>query len=283
MKKTATIILIAVLFCIVSGCSHTSEYEKEQEFERIVALFSYVSECIYQRHHDELELWNLFRNDLTTWVDAATAASLIHSEERRHQTPFFKIATSKRVDPILYNEIQASIAHTIALDSNENTEVALNFVSSSVQYMYELLTRSWDDYIEGSDIWEYEPPEWQDYFDWDSIPMTSGAQNDIFRAAFFFGHGGEELGVLYAMHLMRFGTHGWNIQCFIVLLAYIDDDVHDVAISAMVNRIIDLRDGDFEVYHIYLEMLTDVRRAFDVRTREIFNKIGQMGSVNHSV
>ena len=300
VKKWNTFMILAIMTFIVSGCSSISEnelvlayeqngcaiqyeqideiyFEKTPELERAIKLFT--DACSEQKQLARLNLWSLFRSDILTWLKAVEAVRLDHHWAYHNNLYVVmprQIAIVRQVDPALYKEIQTLMARKLSYDLCESIVSTLSLLITLVQHRYDELNIHWEDYLERSEIWEYEPPEWHEYFDWESIPFVSGARYDILSANFNFTHGGEELGIIDAMWLMRYGTHGSNIQCFIVLLAYLSDDLHDTAISAMVSRIVALRDGGFDIYRIYFEMLTDSTRAFDPITKEIFERVSQL-------
>jgi len=259
---------IAVVFLVtISGCSSLNTNEQEQEY------------CINQSRYDRLSLWNLLRKDMTAWLDTLIILTdrygEFYSRSYLVRGSLINIVTAKRTDPILYNEIRAAMSQVLKLEICRYVIDMLDSVIIDVQHLYKEFATNWGNFLEGTDTWEYKPPGWTDYFDWNLLPMASGKQNDILCADFNFRNGGDELGTLDAMNLIKFGVNGFNIQCFIVLLAYLDDDIHDIAITAMVNRTIELRERNFDIYTVYMEALTEPSRAFDYRTKKILEKINR--------
>lgn len=227
--------------------------------------------CIRETRHD-LEVWKLFRNYPADFLEAISF--LIENNIIDDPLPLFRLplVAAKLVDPILHDNIETFYAYAHTIISCEQTLNGLDLLQEQVRVAYERTLEWRREYLEFVyyDFHNLEIP-WQNYVDWTQMPGAGGTI-DIMEANIFFRHGGEDLGVLRVMNNMMYGTHGWNMMCLTLLLARIGDDVHDVIISAVVNRIKLLHDEGFETYRVFLDILENPV-VFDPRTQEIAEKV----------
>ena len=228
-------------------------------------------------HLRRLEIWKLLRSDIALLLNAAAGIDHMTLYELAND-----IVMSRRLDPKLYAEITQSISHAFTLDLNESSLEILARLVDRVESVYASVLVWWEDYLyRNPHLTYYGHDPSQDFpdnhvWDWTNRNLPTGAALTLGMIEVSFTHEGIELGVLTAMRSILYSTHGLDIQCFTALMAYVDDSIHAIAIPAMVNRIMELRDGGFEIYRTYLRILTNPNSVVDVRTGDIFNKINQL-------
>ena len=258
---------------IESWLGHSSWDRYPPDYDNIFPVGLYY-------HFHRLEVWRLFRDDMPALLEALTIISSESVTEHIVSIISRNLANAMLLDPVLHNEIIASASYSKGLLSCEDSAFILCRILSKAEDEYNFILMWWQEYKSTTEAPE---PVWTESFDWANGILPTQALMAIDSTEVNFRNQGLELGVLDIMRWMRFGVSGADITCFVTLMAYVNCDVRDIAIQAMIDRIVLLRDEGLEVYRIYLDMITDSSRIFDPLTEAIFAAIKQRYYPNFAV
>jgi len=145
-----------------------------------------------------------------------------------------------------------------------------------ISYMYNILLFGIEETIDSFITYfnyrgESEYHSWMDDVNWGKRGITVGGivTSTIETIQFNFNTDGSDLSFVFLLKMILTDS-SFNPLCLIVT---IDESIQNDIISAIVNRILENKHNGFEIYRKYLEILTDSRYVFDVRTKEIFEQI----------
>jgi len=228
--------------------------------------------------YDVVEFFHLTYNLNASWIDCwidywdwfnPSSEGIIYSVG-------FRIAQTKITDPALYAEIVESIERESGrLNLDENISSLVNLLFMYIQQHYERDMAFFLDYHYTRQ--EVIPSEWSDYVDWEISPDSMHRWDwEIQGIRLMFEHDLTEQGVQHVMFMMLYSADIFIPDCPIVIAAAIGEKARDMLIEGLVERITALRDGGFNIYKEYVEILTDPRRVFDPRTREVYEKVTQL-------
>jgi len=296
MKTRIILLFLASIALSITSCSSSSEASLENR--EVASSNPYNDDNLYEDGASYLDedvriniwlriqgvaAWIEFRNDVVLFFESAANLSadwitdhytMEMTSEFMIQTVAFQTADAKLADPALYQEIIEEIENVFEiLNSDERTAILL-------EQFYEQANRSYETVIERltdpnrSRIY-FEQTPWVDYFAWenDEIYWQWGIIDGLEH---MLELGSTERGVSYVMLLMYYTINEHSSACPIWIMTAVNDEIRDVIMEGVVDRIVVLQDGGFDIYMEYVEMLTDSRRVFDPRTQEVHDRVVQL-------
>jgi hypothetical protein len=216
-------------------------------------------------HFCSITAWASFRQDPAVFFDTVSTGPA-YRQSTVLDSIATNIGTAKLVDPALYLDMVRAM---------DGLEMKMPMLTQA-QIMYDSTRAWWEAYSSRYDAGVgVGTPVWFDTIDWHcpshhySHAVISA---NVYRHAYHVLETFEqnhELGLLAMMFAMRYGVSGINNTCPVIFLAVAAEDTRPIVLYLLVERLVALQAGGFEIYRFYADMLTDPRRVMDPVTQAL--------------
>ncbi|MCL1990314.1 MAG: hypothetical protein FWG67_05410 [Defluviitaleaceae bacterium] len=304
MRKRRFLLFLIIIVPFITGCRNEVSREESQEKRATFCNNKHLYEEDDQNKNDlivDVEnealshtlwstiqgnyAWTNFRSDVVYFFESVADLNADWIVDHPYpemvvtsHTLITMIASStanvKIVDPALYQEIIEAIESVSEeLHADERMAALLDDFNETYTRIYES-TRA-DIIVEGARRRPFEYKPWVDYFDWEYRPdeMRWWIVDSLERDTEIDP---VERKVNYVMILMYYMMNNASSTCPIWVMTAVNDETRDMIMKGLVERIVALQNGGFDLYRDYVEMLTDPRRVFDPRTQEVHDRIVQL-------